>query len=126
MTCPACTATPFGYPELLARIEALARRAAPAAPPRLRHAGITLDTGRRRAERDGRPLSLTPKEFEVLRILLETDGRLVSTEELLERAWDAHTDPFTAAARVTMSRLRAKLGDPTPIRTVPATGYALD
>ncbi|RSS81121.1 response regulator transcription factor [Streptomyces sp. WAC06614] len=116
---------PFEFPELVARIQALARRAAPATPPRLRHAGLTLDTVRRNAERDGRTLSLTAKEFGVLRVLMEADGGVVSAEELLERVWDAHADPFTGAVRVTMSKLRAKLGAPDPIRTLPGSGYAL-
>ncbi|MFJ7906761.1 response regulator transcription factor [Kitasatospora sp. NPDC096204] len=116
---------PFEFPELVARVQALGRRIAPATPPRLRRAGITLDTVRHRAERDGRTLSLTTKEFGVLRVLMEADGGVVSAEELLERVWDAHADPFTGAIRVTMSRLRGKLGTPDPIRTLPGTGYAL-
>ena len=50
---------------------------------------------RREATRDGRDLDLSPKEFTVLQILLEADGGTVSAEELLERAWDIHADPFT-------------------------------
>lgn len=116
---------PFEFPELVARIEALARRASPTQPPVLHHGDITLDPMRHHAERDGRDLALSPKEFQVLRVLLEADGGLVSSEHLLERVWDAHTDPFTGAVRVTMSKLRAKLGPPSPIRTIPGTGYAL-
>ncbi|MFK0295424.1 response regulator transcription factor [Streptomyces sp. NPDC090442] len=116
---------PFEFPELVARVQALARRAVPATPPRLQRAGITLDTARRHATREGRTLSLTPKEFAVLRVLLEADGTPVSAEELLERAWDAHADPFTGAVRVTMSKLRGKLGAPDPIQTLPGIGYAL-
>ena len=80
---------------------------------------------RRTAERDGRDLDLSPKEFSVLQILLEADGATVSAEELLERAWDAHTDPFTGAVRVCMSKLRGKLGEPALIRTVQGVGYVL-
>ncbi|MFJ9610088.1 response regulator transcription factor [Kitasatospora sp. NPDC101176] len=116
---------PFEFPELVARIQALSRRAAPAVPPRLQHAGITVDTARRHVTREGRTLTLTPKEFAVLRILLEADGAPVSAEALLERAWDAHADPFTGAVRVTMSKLRGKLGAPDPIQTIPGIGYAL-
>lgn len=118
-------AKPFEYPELVARIRALARRSAPAVPPVLERAGIVLDPARRTAARDGRDLRLTPKEFVVLRLLLEAGGVPLSAEDLLERAWDAHADPFTGAVRVTMSKLRAKLGVPQPIRTVPGAGYAL-
>jgi DNA-binding response OmpR family regulator len=84
-----------------------------------------LDPARRQATRGGRDLGLTPKEFTVLRILLEAQGGVVSAEELLERGWDQHTDPFTGAIRVTMSKLRHKLGPPDPIRTIPGTGYQL-
>jgi DNA-binding response OmpR family regulator len=116
---------PFEYPELVARVRALGRRSAAAAPPVLQRAGIVLDPARRTAERDGRDLRLTPKEFVVLRVLLEAGEVPLSAEDLLERAWDAHTDPFTGAVRVTMSKLRAKLGEPQPIRTVPGAGYVL-
>ncbi|MGW1275997.1 response regulator transcription factor [Streptomyces tsukubensis] len=116
---------PFDFPELVSRVRALRRRSARLVPPRLERHGIRLDTVRRTAERDGRDLDLSPKEFAVLQILLEADGALISAEELLERAWDAHTDPFTGAVRVCMSKLRSKLGEPSLIRTVQGAGYAL-
>jgi DNA-binding response OmpR family regulator len=87
--------------------------------------GVRVDTVRRTAERDGRDLGLSPKELVVLQVLLEADGAVVSAEELLERAWDAHADPFTGAVRVCMSKLRGKLGEPPVIRTVQGVGYAL-
>ncbi|MFC7309538.1 response regulator transcription factor [Streptomyces monticola] len=118
-------AKPFEFPELVARVRALGRRSAPATPPLLERAGISLDTVRRTAARDGREIGLSPKQFEVLRILLEADGGVVSAEELLERAWDAHADPFTGAVRVTMSKLRTALGEPPLIRTVQGVGYRL-
>ncbi|MEU3601626.1 response regulator transcription factor [Streptomyces sp. NPDC006798] len=116
---------PFDFPELVSRVRALRRRSARLVPPRLEKHGIRLDTVRRIADREGRELELSPKEFAVLQILLEADGALVSAEELLERAWDAHTDPFTGAVRVCMSKLRSKLGEPSVIRTVQGVGYAL-
>lgn len=116
---------PFEFPELVSRVRALRRRSARPVPPRLERAGVTMDTVRRDVTRDGRALDLSPKEFSVLQILLEADGATVSAEELLERAWDAHTDPFTGAVRVCMSKLRAKLGEPGLIRTVQGVGYAL-
>ncbi|MEU5160125.1 response regulator transcription factor [Streptomyces sp. NPDC020875] len=116
---------PFDFPELVSRVRALRRRSARLVPPRLERHGIRLDTVRRIADREGRELDLSPKEFAVLQILLEADGALVSAEELLERAWDAHTDPFTGAVRVCMSKLRSKLGEPSVIRTVQGVGYAL-
>lgn len=116
---------PFEFPELVSRVRALRRRSARPVPPRLERAGVEMDTVRRHVTRDGRVLDLSPKEFSVLQILLEADGATVSAEELLERAWDAHTDPFTGAVRVCMSKLRGKLGEPGLIRTVQGVGYAL-
>ncbi|MFF0555666.1 response regulator transcription factor [Streptomyces sp. NPDC020472] len=117
---------PFDFPELVSRVRALRRRSArPALPPLLARDGLLVDTVRRTAVRDGRDLDLSPKEFSVLQLLLEADGAVVSAEELLERAWDAHADPFTGAVRVCMSKLRAKLGEPGLIRTVQGVGYAL-
>ncbi|WP_107417946.1 response regulator transcription factor [Streptomyces sp. CB03238] len=117
---------PFEFPELVSRVRALRRRSArPPVPPLLERHGVRLDTVRRTAERDGRDLELSPKEFAVLQILLEAEGAIVSAEELLERAWDAHADPFTGAVRVCMSKLRGKLGEPALIRTVQGVGYAL-
>lgn len=116
---------PFDFPVLVARIRALVRRAHPAVPPVLRHADLDVDTGRRRACRAGRPLDLAPKEFGVLEILLGARGRTVSAEELLERVWDEAADPFTNAVKITVSRLRAKLGDPPIIETVAKSGYRI-
>ncbi|WP_144756414.1 response regulator transcription factor [Curtobacterium pusillum] len=116
---------PFEYPELVARVRALGRRSVAPVAPVLERAGLLVDTNRRIATRDGRPLDLTAKELGVLETLLRADGRVVSAEELLEKVWDMNIDPFTAAVRVTMSKLRRKLGDPDPIRTVPGAGYAL-
>ncbi|MFB7586452.1 response regulator transcription factor [Streptomyces sp. NPDC056169] len=117
---------PFEFPELVSRVRALRRRSArPPLPPLLERDGLRVDTVRRTATRDGRDLDLSPKEFSVLQVLLEADGAAVSAEELLERAWDAHTDPFTGAVRVCMSKLRAKLGEPGLIRTVQGVGYLL-
>ena len=116
---------PFDFPVLVARITALSRRVQPANPPVLRHADLRLDTGQRRAWRGDRLLDLAPKEFGVLELLLAADGRAVSTEELLERVWDEHADPFTTAVKITISRLRRKLGDPPLIDTVARSGYRI-
>jgi DNA-binding response OmpR family regulator len=118
-------AKPFDFPVLVARIGALFRRAQPAIPPLLWHGDLLLDTARREASRAGRPLDLTPKEFGVLELLLAGGGRAVSAEELLERVWDEAADPFTAAVKITISRLRAKLGEPQVIETVPKSGYLI-
>jgi DNA-binding response OmpR family regulator len=114
---------PFAFAELVARIRALGRRAQPAVPPILHGGGVTLDSARRRAWREGRRLDLGPKEFAVLELLMAAQGRVVSSEELLERVWDEAADPFSTSVKVTMSRLRTKLGDPPAIETVPRVGY---
>jgi DNA-binding response OmpR family regulator len=116
---------PFDFPVLVARIGALIRRAQPAIPPVLRHGDLVVDTGQRRASRGSRELALAPKEFGVLELLLASQGRTVSTEELLERVWDENADPFTNAVKITMSRLRTKLGDPPVIETVAKSGYRI-
>ena len=116
---------PFAFAELVARIRALGRRVTPPLPPVLERRGVSVDPARRAASRDGRFLRLTNKELAVLEVLLAADGRVVSAEELLERAWDEYADPFTNAVRVTMVNLRKKLGRPPLIETVPGAGYRL-
>jgi DNA-binding response OmpR family regulator len=116
---------PFAFAELAARIQALARRPDVALPPILERAGLVIDIARHVAMRDGLLLDLTPKEFAVLVVLLRADGRVVSAETLLEKAWDEHADPFTNAVRVTVMTLRRKLGDPAVIHTVQRVGYRL-
>jgi DNA-binding response OmpR family regulator len=118
-------AKPFDFPVLVARIGALFRRAQPAISPVLRRGDLAVDTARRSAWRAGRPLDLAPKEFGVLELLLAAGGRAVPAEELLERVWDENADPFTAAVKITVSRLRAKLGEPPLIDTVPRSGYRI-
>ncbi|WP_030166849.1 response regulator transcription factor [Spirillospora albida] len=118
-------AKPFAFAELIARVRALGRRAAAPLPPVLERAGITLDPARREVLRDGRPVELTRKEFAVLEVLMSADGAVVSSEQLLEKAWDEHIDPFTNVVRVTMMTLRKKLGEPAVIETVPGVGYRL-
>jgi DNA-binding response OmpR family regulator len=114
---------PFALSELIARIRALGRRTARALPPVLTAGDITLDPHRREACRGSELLNLTNKEFGVLEALLGADGGVLSAEQLLERVWDAHADPFTNTVRVTMANLRRKLGDPPAIDTVVGAGY---
>jgi DNA-binding response OmpR family regulator len=115
---------PFAFAELVARVRALARRA-PSVPPVLRRRDLAVDLARHRASRDGRPLSLTRKEFGILEMLLAADGAVVSAEDMLEHVWDAHADPFSNIVSVTMARLRRKLGDPPLIETVVGKGYRM-
>jgi DNA-binding response OmpR family regulator len=116
---------PFALSELVARIRALSRRAVPAVPPVLTRDDLTLDPARHVAQRSGRDLNLTKKEFGVLEVLLSAEGRVVSAEELLEKAWDENADPFTNVVRVTIMTLRRKLGDPPLIETVAGVGYKI-
>jgi DNA-binding response OmpR family regulator len=116
---------PFDFAELVARIRALARRAAVPLPPALERGDLSLDPARRLAVRAGRRLPLTPKEFAVLECLLAAQGALVSAEELLERVWDANADIFTTTVKTTIGRLRAKLGEPPVIETVRDGGYRI-
>jgi DNA-binding response OmpR family regulator len=116
---------PFAFAELVARLQALSRRSSPALPPVLEQDGVVLDVTRHTAARDGLMLALSPKEFAVLHVLLRAGGRVVSAEDLLEQAWDEHTDPFTNTVRMTVMTLRRKLGDPPVIHTVPRAGYRL-
>jgi DNA-binding response OmpR family regulator len=116
---------PFAFAVLVARVTALARRTQPSIPPVLEHSDIVLDTSKRWAQRAGRPLPLRPKEFGVLELLLAAQGRVVSAEELLERVWDEATDPFTGAVKITISRLRTKLGAPPVIETIAKAGYRI-
>jgi DNA-binding response OmpR family regulator len=114
---------PFAFAELVARIRALVRRAQPALPPVLINGDVCVDPARRSARRGEVMLDLGPKEFGVLELLLSSQGRVVSAEELLERVWDEMADPFSSAVKVTMSRLRRKLGEPPVIETVAQAGY---
>ncbi|MGW9213300.1 response regulator transcription factor [Embleya sp. NPDC055664] len=119
-------AKPFSYLELVARLRALGRRSSGnRAAVVIGRRGVSLDTARRAAERDGRPLNLTPKELGVLELLLLADGAPVSTEELRDRLWDTAVDPATTAIRVTVHALRRKLGEPPLIAHDAGYGYRL-
>ena len=106
-------------------IRALARRSRDPLPPVLERHDLRLDPARREATRGGHFLRLTRKEFGVLEVLLAADGAVVSAEDLLERVWDEHTDPFTKTVRVTIMNLRRKLGRQPLIETVTGVGYRL-
>jgi DNA-binding response OmpR family regulator len=116
---------PFAFRVLSARVAALGRRSRPAAPPILQRGGIRLDPHRREVYRNGRYVPLSRKEFAVLAELLRADGTAVSAEQLLEKAWDEHADPFTNAVRITILKLRRKLGDPPVVLTETGVGYRI-
>ncbi|SDM68438.1 response regulator transcription factor [Actinacidiphila guanduensis] len=115
---------PFSFAELTLRIQALGRRRG-AHGVTLTGGGVSMDTLRHTVHRGGRPIALTAKEFAVLRLLLAADGAVLSHEELLERAWDENADPFTNTVRVTVNRLRRKLGPPEVIETLVGAGYRI-
>ncbi|AOX66232.1 DNA-binding response regulator [Curtobacterium sp. BH-2-1-1] len=119
---------PFALVELTARMRALTRRDGDPSAAVLVDGPILLDTARQLARRGDRELSLTLKEFGVLRYLLRRIGYVVSAEELLEHVWDENADPFTQTVRVTVGTLRRKLsvdGEEAAIETVVGRGYRL-
>jgi DNA-binding response OmpR family regulator len=111
--------------ELEARLRALARRTANPAPPVLRRSDLELDSGGRTVRRAGRAVKLAPREFDLLEALLRAEGRVLSTDELRRRLWDERFEPFDNTVRVTLGRLRRKLGDPPLIETVTGSGYRI-
>ncbi|WP_367130757.1 response regulator transcription factor [Saccharothrix sp. HUAS TT1] len=116
---------PFAFVELSARVHALLRRVGPPSPPVLERADLRVDPARRKVTRAGESIPLANKEFALLTELVRAQGAVVTSEHLLEKVWDEHIDPFTNAVRVTMVKLRRKLGDPPLIETVPGVGYRL-
>lgn len=118
-------AKPFVMAELTARVRALGRRPNVATPTVLTAGDLVVDPSRQIATRAGARLPLTRKEFGVLEVIVAAEGRVVSSEELLERVWDEEADPFTNAVRITVMTLRRKLGEPVLIETVIGSGYRL-
>jgi DNA-binding response OmpR family regulator len=121
---------PFGVAELAARIRAVLRRAGDRAQPRRRPlsaAGVELDPKTWSARQDGEPLELTPREFELLRLLLEHAGEVVTREQVMREVWDTTWLGATKTLDVHMSGLRKKLGDdpasPRYIHTVRGVGF---
>lgn len=118
-------AKPFHFPELVLRVQALARRRPGAAARVLRSGDIALDPVRHTATRSGRPLDLSAKEFAVLQALLQASPGSLTPEQLLMQAWDENADPFTRTVYVTVARLKRKLGEPPLIQTTPGLGYKI-
>jgi DNA-binding response OmpR family regulator len=117
---------PVAMTELVARVRALPRRRGMGRAAVLRFGDITLDQARRRTTRDGRVVGLATKEFAILEELMLADGAVVSADRLLSRVWDeSYREPFENTVRVTIMRLRRKLGEPRPIETVVGSGYRL-
>jgi DNA-binding response OmpR family regulator len=118
---------PFGLQELLARIRAVLRRSKqPAGHPQvLQHGPLTVDLRTHKVSVNGNQIAVTPKEFAILECLASDPGRVVSRQEMLERAWDEHWYGPTKVLDVHMAALRKKLGDPGLIETVYGHGFRL-
>ena len=120
---------PFAFSELLARLEALARRQdAPDTPTSLRVGDLEMDLLARRVTRSGRAIDLKPREFQLLEFLLRHAGQVVTRTMLLEKVWDYHFDPQTNVIDVHISRLRGKIDrdfDYPLLHTVRGAGYVL-
>jgi DNA-binding response OmpR family regulator len=116
---------PFGMAELLARVRAVTRRIRPAEQDLLRHGDLTVDPRARKVTVAGREVELTPKEFDILEALAVDPGRMVTRQEILERAWDAHWYGPTKVLDVHMAGLRRKLGVPGLVETVYGRGFRL-
>jgi two-component system copper resistance phosphate regulon response regulator CusR len=119
---------PFALEELLARVEALARRPKAIAPPQLQVADLVIDTGGREVRRAGKPIDLTPKEYAVLEYLMRHPGRVMPRTLITEYAWDYHFDPGTNIVDVVITRLRKKIDhgrEPKLIHTVRGVGYVV-
>jgi DNA-binding response OmpR family regulator len=116
---------PFGLAELLARIRAVLRRGQRTGAEVLRHGSLTVDLRTRKVSVDGTEVALTPKEFAILECLVSDPGRLVSRQEIVERAWDEHWYGPTKVLDVHLAALRRKLGDPSLIETVYGHGFRL-
>ena len=121
---------PFGLAELLARIRAVLRRShtpggGGGAGQLLQHGPLTVDLRTRKVTVSGQHIAVTPKEFAILECLASDPGRVVSRQEMLERAWDEHWYGPTKVLDVHMAALRRKLGDPGLIETVYGHGFRL-
>ncbi|MEP7381357.1 MAG: response regulator transcription factor [Gemmatimonadota bacterium] len=118
---------PFDLTELHARVRALLRRMPELMPQVVTVGDLTVDLGAQRAERGGRVLALTTKEYVLLEYLARNAGRVIGRAELVEHVWDENHDPFNNALEVFINRLRKKLDDGGPllIHTRRGAGYLL-
>ena len=117
---------PFGYRELVARMRAIARRAAPVEPLATQHIGtISIDRRTRKVWSGDIEVALAPKEFDLLALLAEDAGAVVSRQQILEQVWDPHWYGPTKTLDVHVAALRKKLGQPQLIETVRGVGFRL-
>jgi DNA-binding response OmpR family regulator len=117
---------PFHFPELVLRVRALARRKPAARRHTLKAGGIELDPLTGAVTRDRRTIPLTAKERAVLEALLTASPNGLTAEQLLQQVWDENVNPFSNAAKVTIARLRGKLGQPSIIQYTAGIGYRID
>lgn len=119
-------AKPFGFAELLARMRAVLRRSRPDDERGvILHGSLLVDVSGRRVVLDGEPIALTGKEFDILVCLATEPGRVVTREEIFDRAWDVNWYGPTKVLDVHIAALRRKLGDPSWIETVYGRGFRL-
>ena len=116
---------PFKLAELAARIRALLRRDDQRGSTII-VGDLTIDVARHEVTRSGVSIGLTGREFAVLHYLAASAGEVVSAEELFAHCWDAHADDMSGSVKVILSRVRGKLGDPSPISTLRGVGYRLE
>jgi two-component system response regulator MprA len=119
---------PFDLDELLARVRALLRRAAPAAPEVLRFADLTLDTGTRQARRGERAIELTAKEYELLELFMRHPRQVLTRDQIFDRVWGYDFGGESNIIEVYIRYLRQKLeagGEPRVLFTVRGVGYVL-
>lgn len=119
---------PFALAEVIARVRALVRRGTDVKPPVLRLGNLTLDTMARVAERGGRRIDLTTREFRLLEYLLRSTGRVCSRMMIIENVWDYSFDPGSNLVDVYVGKLRAKLdgdGEPRLLHSVRGVGYIM-
>ncbi len=118
---------PFGSRELIARVRAVARRSNPSPNVELpqRVGGLTIDRRTHRVHIDEQEVVLTPKEFDLLALLSEDPGAVVSRQQIMDEVWDPHWYGATKTLDVHIATLRKKLGDPTLIETVRSVGFRL-
>ena len=120
---------PFAFSELLARMRSILRRGPARQSTLLRLADLEVDFGRHRAQRAGRVLELTPKEFQLLCLLLQRSGEVLSRTLIAEQVWDINFESDSNVVEVHMRRLRSKVDDPFEVKlihTVRGVGYVLE
>ena len=117
---------PFALEELVVRVRALCRRQDVTQAPVVNVGSLVIDRARAEVRRDGVLLPLTAKERSILVVLAANIGGVVTRSELIDRCWDEQHDPMSNVVDVHVARLRRKLGEPSPIRTVRGEGFVLE